>query len=54
MEFFSCDANLVIFLGKIEMFSASRPVDRGFCRMKKRMARVSHPLKDSIVNITIW
>ena len=43
------------------MFSASRPVDRGFCRMeiiltsfrpvkcefgrmKKRMARVSHPL----------
>lgn len=27
---------------------------RGGEDMKKRMARVSHPLKDSIVNITIW
>ena len=70
MEFFSYDANLVnffeieMFSASLSLAAkvALRTGEnirvylqiRGGEEMKKRMARVSHPLKDSIVNITIW
>ena len=70
MESFSCDANLVNFfeiemfsaslslapkvaLGRGKNIRADLTA-RGGEEMKKRMACVSHPLRDSIVNATIW
>ena len=44
MEFFSCDANLVIFWGRLKNIRVDLTT-RGGEEMKKRMARVSHPLK---------
>ena len=68
MEFFSCDANLVnyfeikMFTASLSLALKDTPLTgknirvylqiRGGEEMKKRMARVSHPLKDLII-ITI-
>ena len=67
---FSCDANLVnffeieMFSASLSLAAKDTPrtgknirvylLSRGGVEMKKRMACVSHPLKDSIVNNTIW
>ena len=53
MESFSCDANLVIFVERLKNIRVDLPA-RGGEEIKKRMALVSHPLRDSIVNATIW